>query len=467
MQRTVLNSRNLIPLAGVILLLSWNTISVTPGTTGHTSSLAAFNVGIVVGLVIIGLTCFIGKGKLAAKFAAPAAVLGITANVCMYFSSVLPFGESSLVLALGFIVGISQGILYASWFDAYRSFTPKRALCLMLIALAASSVVRVGLTIALDISPALAFLLGSCMLAASAALLHATHACELRRAKCEDEPDVDACFGEPLFAPPPSRFRRVLVELGLCGLVFGVLYADSMHWASGTEGLSLGLIGQALVSLALLWWFTAKLSETHRTTILRVAVIALCLGAVYAAAPTKPSTILLAVSVMSLRTIILVVMYVRLYNAASVSQQNPLLVYCVGRGVFGFAEFLGHVTKVMLDQTFDVSLSTNIALLATICAFMLLLNSLLTRSLITDPYTIAKAQESELSLELRCEKIGNEYGLTPREAEVLVLICSNKTPRNIATDLGISENTVLSHSKQVYRKMDVHSKYDLLLKVLG
>ncbi len=50
------------------------------------------------------------------------------------------------------------------------------------------------------------------------------------------------------------------------------------------------------------------------------------------------------------------------------------------------------------------------------------------------------------------------WGLGPREAEVLRLLAAGRRNRQIATHLGISENTVKFHTSQIYRKLGVSSR---------
>jgi two-component system nitrate/nitrite response regulator NarL len=50
--------------------------------------------------------------------------------------------------------------------------------------------------------------------------------------------------------------------------------------------------------------------------------------------------------------------------------------------------------------------------------------------------------------------------LTPRELEVLELIAVGASGREIARRLGISENTVRTHSQNILAKLDVHSRLE-------
>jgi DNA-binding NarL/FixJ family response regulator len=50
------------------------------------------------------------------------------------------------------------------------------------------------------------------------------------------------------------------------------------------------------------------------------------------------------------------------------------------------------------------------------------------------------------------------FGLTPREAEVLVLVARGLSNRQIANMLVISEKTAGVHVSHIYAKLDVHSR---------
>jgi|GEM_PF-2431788 len=57
-----------------------------------------------------------------------------------------------------------------------------------------------------------------------------------------------------------------------------------------------------------------------------------------------------------------------------------------------------------------------------------------------------------------CRMIKHAYGLTDRESDVLGLIMHGRDVAHMADTLFVSENTVRSHCKNLYRKLDVHSR---------
>lgn len=62
----------------------------------------------------------------------------------------------------------------------------------------------------------------------------------------------------------------------------------------------------------------------------------------------------------------------------------------------------------------------------------------------------------------RIEWVREEYGLTARETEIMSYIAQGNTVPHIAAELVVSENTVRTHSKRIYTKLDIHKKQELI-----
>lgn len=57
--------------------------------------------------------------------------------------------------------------------------------------------------------------------------------------------------------------------------------------------------------------------------------------------------------------------------------------------------------------------------------------------------------------------------LTPREQEILASLAKGHSYKEIATDCGISGDTVRKHMARIYEKLHVHSRTEAILKYLG
>lgn len=61
-----------------------------------------------------------------------------------------------------------------------------------------------------------------------------------------------------------------------------------------------------------------------------------------------------------------------------------------------------------------------------------------------------------------CAQLADKHGLSEREGEVLELLARGNTRQSIATRLVVSENTVRTHVKNIYAKLHIHSKQQLI-----
>ena len=56
--------------------------------------------------------------------------------------------------------------------------------------------------------------------------------------------------------------------------------------------------------------------------------------------------------------------------------------------------------------------------------------------------------------------------LSPRESEILALLCEGKSYKMIAAALYVSQETVHSHLKSIYRKLEVNSKSEAVARAI-
>ncbi len=64
--------------------------------------------------------------------------------------------------------------------------------------------------------------------------------------------------------------------------------------------------------------------------------------------------------------------------------------------------------------------------------------------------------------EAKCEKLAEEFGLSPREKDVLLYLGKGRNVAYIQEKLVISPHTVKSHVYNIYRKTDIHSQQKLM-----
>ena len=62
----------------------------------------------------------------------------------------------------------------------------------------------------------------------------------------------------------------------------------------------------------------------------------------------------------------------------------------------------------------------------------------------------------------RCDTVAQTFLLSARETEVLYLLAKGRSMNHIMEELVISEGTAKTHINHVYKKLNVHSRHELL-----
>ncbi|MDO4442730.1 MAG: helix-turn-helix transcriptional regulator [Slackia sp.] len=74
----------------------------------------------------------------------------------------------------------------------------------------------------------------------------------------------------------------------------------------------------------------------------------------------------------------------------------------------------------------------------------------------------SKTNDEREGFSSRCEKLASEFSLSPRETEIVAYLGRGHTCSYIAKTLVISESTVYTHARNIYRKIGIGSKEDLV-----
>ena len=78
------------------------------------------------------------------------------------------------------------------------------------------------------------------------------------------------------------------------------------------------------------------------------------------------------------------------------------------------------------------------------------------------PSPEARPQSHDELLSAACDALAAECGLTEREREVFGMLARGHNGYHIRDALTLSYNTVKTHVKRIYRKLDVHSQQELI-----
>jgi DNA-binding CsgD family transcriptional regulator len=80
-------------------------------------------------------------------------------------------------------------------------------------------------------------------------------------------------------------------------------------------------------------------------------------------------------------------------------------------------------------------------------------------------YFLRHPVAAPLRMDTLPEAFLTKYGITDRECEIILKVAQGKSNADIASELFISLGTVKTHLHNIYRKLEVDSRYDLLARV--
>lgn len=133
------------------------------------------------------------------------------------------------------------------------------------------------------------------------------------------------------------------------------------------------------------------------------------------------------------------------------------------------SSFISYLVVPLLARAFDVSYSDFWGVLSLLMGFLLgvFLFSFLSSLVIKYLPRMELAPEESAGAESVARTMQQAYGLTEKETEVLALLLEGNTYKKIASLLYVSDSTVQSHAKSIYRKADVHTKQELVDRAAG
>ena len=250
-----------------------------------------------------------------------------------------------------------------------------------------------------------------------------------------------------------SVFVTAACIVGACYGLARSLVIDLAPRASSltpTDSLG-GLIGGALlIASALL-----LLKKNPADYLYQIAIPILALGLVtmplltsgIAAAPP----ILLACSSYFYGLLWLFVVLAQRDSNASITRLAALSFFCFQAGQLAGTALVATVP----DAAGGVYAISTIALFTVVILLVLFFS----RQRKTESDLLRKAEQ--VRFESGCERVGELYGLTQRERETFRMLALGVSAKQIAKRLVLSENTVKTHVRHIYQKLDIHSKSEL------
>lgn len=143
---------------------------------------------------------------------------------------------------------------------------------------------------------------------------------------------------------------------------------------------------------------------------------------------------------------------------------SSIVVFGFGWGLMvagGLAgTFLGGLLTSFIDLTPRI---LSLVALLSVCVFLFSYLFLFSERSVVE-LTVEGADEpgSVRPFRKRCEEVAQEFRLSAKETEVMILVAKGRSTPRICEELDISQGTVNTHLTHIYKKLDVHDKQQLL-----
>lgn len=421
------------------------------------------------------------------------------AAACMCVSTlgaVLVGGSSGAVqVTTGVVGGASSAYLFSRWFVGYSTLTIKCAVASTLFAFALSGFVRLLLVMLKGASAeALAVLLAFLPFASALCLSSAaepgtqtvyTSPAALRLAAVgamgtggpagnggpagtggaprKDGPSgKGGAAGGPAFVQAlGGSIPAVTLEVLAYGLVFGMMRNGINEWSVSAPSMLLGHALRILLPLLMAWWMVAHASSRDGGQALRMATLLAAFAILALVFFGGLEDAALSAVVLAERSLVSILIYVRAFEVMQRAKLHPCVAYCFGRGVYEVGLVLGLLLFDAMDGAGLLAMvSSDVYYFFACCVLLLLLSGF--SGALRIPFLAGVPKPAASAFDQACERLAGECGLTERELEVMKLTCRGNTKKKAAELLGLSEDTIRYHTKNIYQKLDVHSRQELL-----
>lgn len=163
-------------------------------------------------------------------------------------------------------------------------------------------------------------------------------------------------------------------------------------------------------------------------------------------------------------------LWLGLANVAHHGSFKPFMVFLPGMLLYSLPDWFGRsVTSFLGLESLNPAIASFLLVVTVVMvAFFLPSRSPDVQLLLSDLNgTGQRAIGDGDGIDDRCRSVGERCGLSPREIEIMQYLCKGRSRPYIAETLYLSENTVRTHSRRIYGKLDVHNKQELLDLVRG
>lgn len=360
-------------------------------------------------------------------------------------------GQSALFIAGSIMTGLGTGTLLVQWGRLYGSIDARRA------------GTRISLSLFLSILICLAVVgLPSDLAIGTVVVLPMISMATLLFAKKGLLPSPSAPTGTSLLHFP----WKLALGLSVCGAAFGFVMGLTFLTPSTIRVAGNAVLvanGAVALTIMIVMAFMAK--ELNYRLAYRVVLPLMGLGFLLLplfGAAQRPLAFALA---RGGYTFFDVLIWIQLSAIAFETRTSVLRIFCGFRLALDTGVLVGVIAGLLLAQTILPFLT--VVSIVIVFLLIVILTLVLSETNVERAWGLLNKSDPEAISRwtIACDALASAHHLSPREAEVMVLIAKGRSAPRIADELGVSTGTVQTHSKNLYRKLGIHSRQSLLILI--
>ena len=167
---------------------------------------------------------------------------------------------------------------------------------------------------------------------------------------------------------------------------------------------------------------------------------------------------------------------------AHATDRSPAKTFMIGRTTLALSDLAGALIGERIALAGDTAVMLQLAGVCLFAASELLLLALVVGYLVNNKGALrlptfagesgaevapASPQPSRPSRDQRLQELADRYELSERERDVFALLAEGRSSTRIQEDLCIASGTVNYHTRNIYQKLDVHSRQEIIDLVNG
>lgn len=374
------------------------------------------------------------------------------ATIFLVFPFSFTGAQSTIIAAI--ISGLGIAWLYLGWATFFAKLDVRNAIACIFAAMAVGS----ALKILIDLMDALPALL--CLMALPFVSIFFSRQAQAHQPPIEREPRI---YYEGSRTSIPWR---VLVGVAVYSIIIGIIRTMPVEASFFSYEVQVFVHhgAEILIAALVLWWVFMRHGLLRFSGLWRMILLFTATGLFFLPIIGSAGAGWALVLIDIAQTLVVMLFWVMLADVAHHSTVSPYTIFGSGWMAYSLSFAVGEITGKVVGG-YDVGLYVLILMayfLTLAAVFALNENSLAQRRIFADLDIPVPEKSLYGSIDAGCVTLGEKNALTAREIEVLQLICKGRSKAYIAENLFISENTVRSHSKHIYEKLQVHSKQEIL-----